>query len=77
MAVRAQEHCFTSDLKRATVTLTTVLPKSRILKTEGKDDFWRAPSRKGNGSISKVILTLFAGHGRDALMTDVLGLSSR
>jgi len=69
---RAQEHCVTSDLKRALETGATAFPKSQILSDRKEGRFLASVESEGKWfAVSKVLLTTHVCQGKDALITDV------
>jgi len=70
--VSAQEHCLTSDFTRARETGSTALPKNRLSTDRAEGRFLASIDSDGVWfCVSKVPLTLFTSHGKDAVMTDV------
>jgi hypothetical protein len=70
--VAAQEHCITSDLKRALATGSTAFPRSQILSDRKEGRFLASVEAKGKWfAVSKVLLTTSLCEGKDALITDV------
>jgi hypothetical protein len=70
--VSAQEHCFTSDLKRALATATIALPRKHIERDRNEARFLASAESSGRWfAISKVILALITSQGNDALIVDV------
>jgi hypothetical protein len=70
--VRAQEHCVTSDVQRALATGATAFPRGHIVmdRTEGR--FLASAECEGRWfGVSKTVLTLCTGQGRDAVLTGV------
>ena len=71
-AVRAQEHCVTSDLQRALATGATAFPKGQIVRDRNEGRFLASANEDGKWfGISKVILTLCTSQGHDALLIGV------
>ncbi len=71
-AVKAQEHCVTSDLQRALASGATAFPKGQIVRDRNEGRFLASANEDGKWfGISKVILTLCTGRGHDALLTGV------
>ncbi len=72
--VHAQEHCVTSDLKRALATGSTAFPRSQILSDRKEGRFLASVESEGKWfAVSKVLLTTCLCQGKDALITDVPG----
>jgi hypothetical protein len=70
--VSAQEHCFTSDMKRGLSGGAMVSPKSRMLTDRNEGRFLASAESDGKWfGISKNVLTMLTSRGKDALMTDV------
>jgi hypothetical protein len=70
--IRAQEHCVTSDLKRALATDSTAFPKSQILSDRKEGRFLASVESGGQWfAVSKVLLTTCICQGKDALISDV------
>ena len=70
--VAAQEHCLTSDLKRAVSTGATAFPKSQIVNDRNEGRFLASAETDGKWfGVSKIILTVCTSRGKDALITDV------
>ncbi|HEU4936906.1 MAG TPA: hypothetical protein VFT39_10665 [Vicinamibacterales bacterium] len=71
-AVSAQEHCVTSDLKRALATGATAFPRSQILSDRKEGRFLASVESEGKWfAVSKVLLTVCLCQGKDAVITDV------
>jgi hypothetical protein len=70
--LRAQEHCLTSDLQLALATGATAFPRGQIASDRNEGRFLASADVDGKWfGISKVILTVCTGRGRDALVTGV------
>jgi hypothetical protein len=70
--IRAQEHCVTSDLKRALATGSTAFPRSQIQSDRKEGRFLASVESDGKWfAVSKVLLTASVCRGKDALITDV------
>lgn len=70
--VSAEEHCFTSDLARASSGAATVRPKGRIATDRSEGRFLASVHADGQWfAISKIILTVCTSQGKDALLTRV------
>jgi hypothetical protein len=70
--VRAEEHCFTSDMKRGLESAATAVPKSHMLNDRKEGRFLTSAESGGTWfGISKVLLTLITSQGQDALLTGV------
>ena len=70
--IRAQEHCVTSDLKRALATGSTAFPRSQIQSDRKEGRFLASVESDGKWfAVSKVLLTASVCQGKDALITDV------
>jgi len=70
--IPAQEHCVTSDLKRALATGATAFPRSQVLSDRKEGRFLASVESEGKWfAVSKVLLTTFICQGKDALITDV------
>ena len=70
--VRAQEHCVTSDLKRALANGTTAFPRSQIVSDRKEGRYLASAEIDGKWfGVSKVLLTTCICQGKDALITDV------
>ena len=68
-AVRVQEHVLTSDVKRATATGETALPKSQIHEDRHEGRYLGSTEVEGGWSaVSKVVLTLQLDTGQDAVI---------
>ena len=75
--VAAQEHCVTSDLKRALATGATAFPKSQIVNDRNEGRFLASAESDGKWfGVSKIILTVCTSQGKDALITDVPAASA-
>src|SRR4029078_8572253 len=71
-AVSAQEHCVTSDVKRALATGATAFPKGQILLDRKEGRFLASVEVDGKWfGVSKVLLTACTAQGRHALITGV------
>ena len=69
---RADEHCYTSNLKRALSDNMTAVPAAQILIDRNEGRFLASDASVGEWfAVSKVILTLFTSQGRDALISGV------
>jgi hypothetical protein len=70
--VPAQEHCVTSDLTRALSSGATAFPRTQIVSDRNEARFLASAECDGTWfGISKVVLTVCASHGNDALLVDV------
>jgi hypothetical protein len=70
--VSAQEYCFTSDLKLALSGATTAVPKKLFLTDRNEGRFLASAESDGKWfGISKVILSVITGQGKDALVSGV------
>jgi hypothetical protein len=70
--IRAQEHCVTSDLKRALATGSTAFPRSQILSDRKEGRFLASVESEGKWfAVSKVLLTTCLCQGKEALIVDV------
>jgi hypothetical protein len=68
----ADEHCYTSNLKRALSGTMTAVPANQILIDRNEGRFLASDDSVGEWfAVSKVILTLFMSQGRDALISGV------
>jgi len=68
----AQEHCVTSDFQRALASGATAFPKSQFLLDRKEGRFLASVETEGKWfGVSKVLLTTFICHGKDALIADV------
>jgi hypothetical protein len=68
----AQEYCFTSDLQRAASDTVTVQPKSHMVNDRNEARFLASAESRGKWfGISKIILTMFTGQGKDVLVAGV------
>ena len=69
---RADEHCYTSNLKRALSGTLTAVPANQILTDRNEGRFLASDETGGEWfAVSKVILTLFMSQGRNALISGV------
>ena len=70
--ISAQEHCITSDLKRALDSGATAFPRSQILSDRKEGRFLGSVECEGKWfAVSKVLLTTCLAQGKDALIADV------
>src|SRR4029450_6273256 len=70
--IRAQEHCVTSDLKRALATGSTAFPRSQIFSRRKEGRLLASVESEGKWfAVSKVLLTTCLCQGKDALIVDV------
>jgi hypothetical protein len=70
--IGAQDHCVTSDLKRALATGSTAFPRSQILSDRKEGRFLASVESEGKWfAVSKVLLTTPLCQGKNALITDV------
>ena len=70
--VLAQEQCVTSDFQRALSTGATAFPRGQIAIDRNEGRFLASAELDGKWfGISKVVLTLYTGQGKDALITGV------
>ena len=68
----ADEHCYTSNLKRALSGTLTAVPANQILTDRNEGRFLASDETGGEWfAVSKVILTLFMSQGKDALISGV------
>ena len=72
--VPANEHCVTSDVKRALSSGATAFPRSQILSDRNEGRFLASAEIDGKWfAVSKTVLTGILGQGHDAVVTDVPG----
>jgi len=70
--IPAQEHCVTSDLRRALATGSTAFPRSQILSDRKEGRFLASIECEGKWfAVSKVLLTTHICQGKDAVIADV------
>ena len=68
----AQEHCLTSDVTRARDTGATALSRSRLSTDRAEGRFLASVEAGGEWfAVSKALLTICTGQGKDALICDV------
>jgi hypothetical protein len=68
----ADEHCYTSNLKRALSGTMTAVPANQMLIDRNEGRFLASGESGGEWfAVSKVILTLFTSQGKDALISGV------
>lgn len=73
-AVPANEHCVTSDVKRALSSGATAFPRSQILIDRNEGRFLASAEIDGKWfAVSKTVLTGILGQGHDAVASDVPG----
>jgi hypothetical protein len=70
--VSAQEHCVTSDLRRAVANGETAFPKSQILLDRKEGRFLASVEVDGKWfAVSKALLTACLCQGKDAFIANV------
>jgi hypothetical protein len=68
----AQEHCLTSEAARARDTGATALSRSRLAADRAEGRFLASADNGGEFfGVSKALLTIYTGQGKDAVITDV------